>query len=189
MSLEGAKLQWGRARPHAEMAAGGTDDAEGEGASMGPRASARGNQTYGRGIPIFGKASMGPRASARGNLAAGPARGAIRLASMGPRASARGNACPTMRPYGRGHRFNGAARVRTRKSHLLGRQSLHPLASMGPRASARGNTAGSQSTSQALAKLQWGRARPHAEIAGHKTSARLGSSLQWGRARPHAEIR
>ncbi len=107
---------------------------------------------------------------------------------MGPRASARGNADDA----------RGAI--------------AHRTASMGPRASARGNTP-RESASSPASLLQWGRARPHAEIPilrgelhlvfqasmGPRASARGNVScgdghsygisvLQWGRARPHAEI-
>ncbi len=83
---------------------------------------------------------------------------------------------------------------------------------MGPRASARGNASAPEG-SEPYHALQWGRARPHAEIPSRRSwaanawscfngAARVrtrkcgvtapqawaNALLQWGRARPHAEI-
>ncbi len=165
-------LQWGRARPHAEIRDRGAAPGRGHRASMGPRASARGNRAGICAPTSSGAASMGPRASARGNHKRNSAggslvgcfNGAARVrtrksrgragcgfrgrASMGPRASARGNDSHQRRRNSRHERFNGAARVRTRK---CGSPSLQM---------------------RAANWLQWGRARPHAEMASSARPAR-----------------
>ncbi len=58
---------------------------------------------------------------------------------------------------------------------------------MGPRASARGNELIAFETDVAN-QLQWGRARPHAEMVPVFGVGCVQVGLQWGRARPHAEI-
>ncbi len=159
------ELQWGRARPHAEIGLHGRPARPGGTASMGPRASARGNSLLETPIASAMHASMGPRASARGNQRRGlehrcsPARfnGAARVRT---RKSSRPSRSPAP-----GRCFNGAARVRTRKCERLAPDdSLDHHASMGPRASARGNLANERKTHEEALELQWGRARPHAEI-------------------------
>ncbi len=208
-------------------------------ASMGPRASARGNlQTRLDAAAFADTASMGPRASARGNRSL-RGRKPGRKNGFNGAARVRTRKCDRRgRPRRPRTRFNGAARVRTRKFEAYAVANLvAKMASMGPRASARGNDAPSARSSAGLQRfngaarvrtrkwssngasrslhqlLQWGRARPHAEIfkrglerehperasMGPRASARgniticqaasaLISQLQWGRARPHAEI-
>src|SRR5579885_612949 len=111
-------LQWGRERALAEICRQENAQGEGQGASMGPRARARGNGFRPGGNGLNRHASMGPRARARGNTVTSESFGVlIRLqwgreralaempssstaaawvgfASMGPRARARGNSLP-----------------------------------------------------------------------------------------------
>ncbi len=134
------KLQWGRARPHAEIANRRFIDASHVTASMGPRASARGNIVF-RDEALDEWALQWGRARPHAEMPKGRERGCkpFGLASMGPRASARGNRALNPARFPR-IRFNGAARVRTRKYYLEVGWKVQ------------------------LYKLQWGRARPHAEM-------------------------
>ncbi len=181
---------------------------------MGPRASARGNFIFWQRFFLHISASMGPRASARGNRFRRTVIDVFSYASMGPRASARGNWRGCWRTRSPATRFNGAARVRTRKSETSyevgqmvkplqwGRarphaemrpqhpraHRLHALASMGPRASARGNRK-TRRPSAASSPCFNGAAR----VRTRKSSSLIldiasSGLLQWGRARPHAEI-
>src|SRR5260370_11517229 len=84
-------LQWGREQLLAEMPSAVLQSQSGFYASMGPRATARGNVTCGDENIRKLDASMGPRATARGNRPRSGRDTRASRASMGPRATARGN--------------------------------------------------------------------------------------------------
>ena len=113
------------------------------------------------GLCAAGAASTGPRASARGNRRLIRHLPHRKLASTGPRASARGN--------------DIAAPPRRASS----------LASMGPRASARGNASQPGSADDGGFALQWGRARPRAEMGRVKRACEWDASFN-GAARVRA---
>src|SRR6266545_1915468 len=110
------------------------------------------------------KASIGPRASARGNGFRRDEGGEEKAASIGPRASARGNqrsAFP-LTPVRKLQLGHARPRVETR---CTGRESVEGLAaSIGPRASARGNEALVQGRRRPD-RLQLGHARPRVETS------------------------
>src|ERR1022692_3911955 len=135
----------------------------GRGASMGPRARARGNVNALIQGEIGYVASMGPRARARGNGSASGGGASIGLASMGPRARARGN----VPIYFVWQRQDGA--------------------SMGPRARARGNLL-DESAVWPRYWLQWGHERALVEMNRKSWSRRGNALLQWGHERALVEI-
>ncbi len=125
---DGYKLQWGRARPHAEIGRRHRARAARDLASMGPRASARGNSTSAMSPTSFEHGLQWGRARPHAEIGGRRARRTGRRgASMGPRASARGNWGNLPACDGAGHCFNGAARVRTRKSSAASKKTTsHP---------------------------------------------------------------
>ena len=135
------------------------------GASMGPRAFARGDlQSQSTRQPNRG-ASMGPRAFARGDAAAKHVAVEEKVASMGPRAFARGdaNAAPASK-------FSGRLQWGRELSPAEIRRRTHRPQQRSP--------------------LQWGRELSPAEMRLHRPSPqhRL-HQLQWGRELSPAEIR
>src|SRR5579885_3086890 len=132
-------LQWGRERALAEITWLRRSAGILPGASMGPRARARGNEEttlpprrarelqWGRERALAeikskwrlearnSGASMGPRARARGNVACLLLLWFGRYASMGPRARARGNNPQRHSTLCQVNGFNGAASARSRK--------------------------------------------------------------------------
>ncbi len=134
-------LQWGRARPHAEIIAGGGFPVAASHASMGPRASARGNREILAGLRSDLIASMGPRASARGNIVDkeklaqefitlqwGRARPHAEISQLG--------ISPSRMPALQWGRARPHAEIHSGIEIAV---RTHAPASMGPRASARGN--------------------------------------------------
>src|ERR1039458_6657746 len=91
------------------------------------------------GVGEGGGASMGPRARARGNGRRAGGRGDRGAASMGPRARARGNPCAATQRNSPGRGFNGATSARSWKFARMLTLVERLQASMGPRARARGN--------------------------------------------------
>ncbi len=233
------QLQWGRARPHAEIGWFYRKWNQVQTASMGPRASARGNRIrsvysrWGTSRLQWGRAR--PHAEiAHGSKLAWYSLRELQWGRARPHAEMRldqmqeqinsvlqwGRARPhaemlepsrmvsprhllqwgRARPHaeigkkrvrgGAGEiRFNGAARVRTRKCLRIGVPPCwFDCFNGAARVRTRKSQPGLVLPIPAPAALQWGRARPHAEIRLPKSPPSLNTLLQWGRARPHAEI-
>src|SRR5581483_3187253 len=164
----GGRLQWGRARASAEIAAEWAVVLNPRRASMGPRSCERGNPVHRRLsvniILCFNGAAL---VRAREYVARRSPPDRRCRASMGPRSCERGNGRIRSRTRAStAYCFNGAALVRARK---LGDCRFIP---------------------DSLPWLQWGRARASAEIRGEVFQRlRPFRLLQWGRARASAEIR
>ncbi len=185
---ESTLLQWGRGRSPAEIAAASGVPLIALGASMGPRAIARGDPSspggdsadYARFNGAAGdrprryvlavvsrtrlRASMGPRAIARGDLRKRAPCTGDRGASMGPRAIARGDPDRSEYAIRSLQCFNGAAGDRPRRFDRAAAQRMQQEA------------------------LQWGRGRSPAEINCASSSSVVPAGLQWGRGRSPAEM-
>src|SRR5581483_2430204 len=189
----GGRLQWGRARASAEIAAEWAVVLNPRRASMGPRSCERGNPVHRRLsvniILCFNGAAL---VRARKYVARRSPPDRRCRASMGPRSCERGNGRIRSRTRAStAYCFNGAALVRARKyvarsfsvcvhfacfngaalvrARKFGRErcgySIVVCASMGPRSCERGNDADQELVRRYCEQLQWGRARASAEIA------------------------
>ena len=133
-------LQWGRELSPAEIRRHCGDERNLGGASMGPRAFARGDRSGCGQAGRYAVASMGPRAFARGDPPGRCSAYYLRNASMGPRAFARGDLfnwfkglfVKTMLQWGR-----ELSPAEITPYPFMGK--CHLGASMGPRAFARGD--------------------------------------------------
>src|SRR5579885_3391254 len=161
--LKGKELQWGRERALAEIEQLSDIRARLRGASMGPRARARGNPT--------------------GNVAAATGRGLQwgrerALAEIAPCPSAatsaswlqwgRERALAEMWRLSRGRMpwvgFNGAASARSRKCARRTDPHRHGAASMGPRARARGNKRAAITVAESVPASMGPRARARGNL-------------------------
>src|SRR5579885_2271015 len=87
-------LQWGRERALAEICRQENAQGEGQGASMGPRARARGNTVTSESFGVLIRLQWGRERALAEMPSSSTAAAWVGFASMGPRARARGNSLP-----------------------------------------------------------------------------------------------